>query len=226
MTERSTTESDEANTVAQPVPDDATALDAGIVQQFAGLAQICQARANQLRREAAALTKEYGAADPGVLAVQASLKTEQAMVTVLGVARDAVSIPAPAVPANGWVLYGRIRHADLTPAPHLTVSLADQSKTWLQHFGYAFSDAAGSFSLVYMPPADGPKKSARAAGVTAYVQVTGADCKLVFMDDSPQAFAAGAVVYRDIVLTAGGPLGKPPCQEGSAAPAPPSAAKK
>jgi hypothetical protein len=230
----------------------ATQIDSQTAQQFTGLSQVRMARANQLQREAASLTKAYGATDPGVLEVQASLQNEQTYASRLGVARDNTSTTAPTPPANGWALYGRVRNADLTPAPQLTVFLADRGRAWLKRYAYAFTDQNGNFTLSYTPPATGkqarhgkggvaeaaehlvddaevllgdtPRSAAgrAAAALTAYVEVSNSTCKLVYVDATPISLATGAAVYRDIVLTGDGPLGTPPCEPGAPAPVPPA----
>jgi hypothetical protein len=169
------------------------------------------------------LTNIFGADDPGVQALQASLRDQQAFAAKLGVISDAASTEVPTAPPNGWVLYGRVRHADLTPAPRLTVFLADPNRAWLKKYGYAFTDETGFFTLTYAPAAPVAKK-ARAADtadsasqnppLTAYVEVSNADCKLVYLDDTLQSIATGTVVYRDILLLADA-LGNPPCEPGA-----------
>jgi hypothetical protein len=201
-----------------PIDDQTAAIVAHTQQQFTSLTQIRQARVNQLQREAAALTKAYGASDPGVQSVQASLQTEQNMVMLLGLARDAGAVATSDPPANGWVLYGRVRNADLTPAPKLTVFLTDKRQGWLEQFGYAFSDETGAFSLVYAPSAaERTQTSTSPATVTAYIEVTNSDCQIVYLDSSTVSLSAGGSVYREIVL-AGGPLGAPPCEDGKPTP--------
>ena len=206
-----------------------TQIDSQTAQQFTGLTQVRQARANQLQREVVSLTREYGASDPGVLAVQASLRNEQTFATRLGVARDTTSTTAPAAPPNGWVLYGRVRNADLTPAPQLTVFLADESRAWLTKYAYAFTDQNGLFTLSYTPSAPTPapapggkaRQSAAPEPLSAYVEVSNPACKLLYVDATPTSIASGAVVYRDIVLSGDGPIGTPPCEPGAPTSVPP-----
>ena len=158
-------------------------------------------------------------------------------------ARDTTSITAPTAPANGWVVYGRVRNADLTPAPQLTVFLADQqSRAWLMAYGYAFTDQTGYFTLSYAPsptgkpdtvPAAPPATDKTASGtqgaapaaagpLTAYLEVSNPACKLVYVDATPMSITVGATIYRDIVLSAEVPLGTPPCEPGAPASMPPA----
>lgn len=195
-----------------------TQIDSQTAQQLTGLVQVRQARANQLQRETVSLTKAYGAADPGVLAVQASLQNEQTFASRLGVAHDTTSTAAPTAPANGWVLYGHVRNADLTPAAHLTVFLADEGRAWLKKYAYAFTDQTGYFTLSYTPPAAGRKAredEEAAKALSAYVEVSNASCKLMYVDAAAMSIATGVAVYRDIVLSGEGPLGTPPCEPGA-----------
>jgi|ERR1700688_554727 len=203
----------------------ATSVDSQTAQQFTGLAQIRQARVNQLQREATSLTKAYGANDPGVQAVQASLKNEQTFASRLGVVSTTTSLTPPVAPANGWVIYGQVRNADLTPAPQLTVFLADEARAWLRKYAYAFTDETGYFTLNYAPPATARTARQTVAGepgsLSAYLEVSNPTCKLMYLDASTMSIAVGAVVYRDIVLSADVPLGTPPSESGAPPTTPP-----
>jgi hypothetical protein len=201
------------------------AIDTQTAQQFTGLSQVRMARVNQLQREAASLAKTYGPTDPGVLAVQASVTYQQTFGSRLGVVSTTTSTTAPTAPANGWVVYGRVRNADLTPAPQLTVFLADEARVWLKRYAYAFTDQTGYFTLTYTPVSSRKVRQAEAVApeaLSAYLEVSNASCKLMYLDTSPMSLATGAAVYRDIVLSAEVPLGSPPCEQGSSASTPPA----
>lgn len=214
----------------------ATSVDAQTAQQFTGLTGIRQARTNQLQRQVTSLTKAYGASDPRTVAAQASFSTQQTFATRLGMASATTSTTAPTAPANGWVVYGRVLHADSTAAPQLTVFLADECRAWLQKYAFAFTDQTGYFTLSYAPPAQhGEKKTHHAVereaekatekapeSVSAYLEVSNAACKLMYMDAAPMSIAVGAVVNRDIVLSAEVPLGTPPCEPGAPPAVPPA----
>ena len=207
----------------------ASQVDAQTTQQFTGLAAVRQARVNQLQREAALLIRLYGANDSRVQAVQANLANQQAFAVKLGVARDASATAAPTAPAGGWVLYGHVRHADLTPAAQYTVFLADKGRSWLTPYGYAFTDQNGYYELSYAPapvtPSGtkaGQKHAAAAAPLSAFVEVSDAACHLVFVDTTTTAFPVGAAINKDIVLASDNPLGTPPCQEGAPPATPPA----
>jgi|CZKX01.1.fsa_nt_gi hypothetical protein len=237
-------QSDTATTANQLLQDGwSSQIDSQTAQQFTGLAQVRQARSKQLQREAATLLKTYGPKDPGVLAVQASLQNEQTFASRLGVVSATTSITAPTAPANGWVVYGHVRNADLTPGPQLTVFLADQqSRAWLMPYGYAFTDQTGYFTLSYAPSptgkpdtvlaappatdknASGTQGAAPAAAgpLTAFLEVSNPACKLVYVDATAMSITGGATIYRDIVLSAEVPLGTPPCEPGAPASVPPA----
>lgn len=207
----------------------ATSVDAQTAQQFTGLAQVRQARANQLQRQVTALTQAYGANDPRVVAAQAALANQQTFASRLGVVETTTSTPAPTVPVNGWVVYGRVLNADQSPAPQLTVFLADESRAWLQQYAYAFTDQTGYYTLSYAPPASTttgkkPRQSeaVESLALSAYLEVSNGACKLMYIDSSPMSIATGASISRDIVLSANVPLGTAPC-EPSAAPSTPPA---
>jgi hypothetical protein len=202
-----------------------TTMDAQAAQQFSGLTQIRQARANQLQREFTVLQKAYGSDDAGVQAVKASLAYEQTFGSRLGVVSATTSRTAPSAPANGWVVYGRVRNADLTPAPQLTVFLADEGRSWLNKYGYAFTDASGYFALSYAGAAPKKAQQAEAAApeaLNAYLEVSNSNCQLMYIDATTMALTVGAVVYRDIVLSDKVPLGSAPCEHGAPPTVPPA----
>ncbi len=205
----------------------APSVDGQTAQQFASLTQIRQARTNQLQRQVTSLTTTYGATDPRVVAAQASLSNQQTFASRLGVVSTATSTPAPTAPANGWTIYGHVLHADQTPAPQLTVFLADECRAWLQQYAYAFTDQTGYYTLSYTPQADSAVKKTSAAEtggpqtLTAYLEVSNCSCQLMYIDASPMPIPTGAVISRDILLAATVPLGTPPCEPGASPSLPP-----
>ena len=101
----------------------------------------------------------------------------------------------------------------------------DQSRAWLKTYAYVFTDATGYFTLSYAP-ASTTKKTRQAettapAPLAAYLEISNAACKLMYMDTAPMSLESGSVVYRDIVLAANVPLGTPPCEPGAPASTPP-----
>lgn len=211
----------------------AASIDSQTAQQFTGLSQIRQARANQLQREVTSLTKTYGPTDPGVIAVQTSLQFQQTFGSRLGVVSTVTSITPPAVPTDGWVVYGRVRNADLTAAAQLTVFLADESRTYLKQYAYAFTDKTGYFILSYAPTTAGKKprrtetkdQTKETEPLSAYLEVSNSTGQLMYVDTEPMSIAVGAVVYRDILLSADVPLGNPPSEPGAPSATPPSKKK-
>lgn len=190
--------------------------DAQTAQQYTGLTQIRQARANQLQRQVTALTQAYGANDPRVVAAQAALANQQTFASRLGLVQTDTSTTAPTAPTDGFVIYGRVLNADQSPAPQLTVFLADDTRAWLQQYAYAFTDQTGYFTLSSTYTAYG------VATLSAYLEVSNSACNLMYIDSSPMSITAGAAISRDIVLASAVPLGKAPC-EPSAAPSTPPA---
>lgn len=211
----------------------AASIDSQTAQQFTGLSRIRQARTNQLHREVTSLTKTYGPDDPGVKAVQTSLQYQQTFGSRLSVVGTSTSTTPPAAPTDGWVVYGRVRNADLTPAPQLTVFLADESRAWLKQYAYAFTDKTGYFTLSYTPPAAGKKarhvetkeQTREPVPLSTFLEVSNATCKLMYVDAAPMSIAVGAVVYRDIVLSDEVPLGTAPCEPGAPSSTPPAKKK-
>jgi hypothetical protein len=180
--------------------------DALTAQQLTGLTLIRQSRLNQQQREAAALTAEYGAADSEVVALNDSITTQQSLASVLGATRDIATTTTPTVPANGWVLHGRVRDKNLQPIATLTVCLVDEQKSFLSAYGYAYTDATGYFTLSNTPDASSPAPTP----LTAYLEILNEAGQPIYIDSTAFTIDAGASLYRDVVLSSQTPLGNPP----------------
>ena len=121
--------------------------------QFATLTSVRQARVNLFQRQAAAMTTVPGTTASDTVPGQVSIAFQQLSAAKFSAVNEQATTPAPTLPANGWVLHGRVRDAKLQPVAKLTVTLTDQEKAWQKQYGYAFTDATGYFSLTYAPPA-------------------------------------------------------------------------
>jgi hypothetical protein len=184
----------------------ASNIDAQTAQQLTRLTLVRQARLNQQQREAAALTAEYGATDADVVALNASIGTQQSLTAVLGATRDIAATTPPAVPANGWVLHGRVRDNKLNPIATLSVCLVDEQKNYLSAYGYAYTDATGYFTLTNTPAAGSPAP----APLSAYLEILNQAGQPLYIDATAFTLDPGATLYRDIVLASQTPLGSPP----------------
>jgi hypothetical protein len=191
-------------------------IDSQTAAQFSGLTLIRQARISQLQRQAASMTALRGATDPGVVALQASIQSQQSLASQLGAVRDQALTPVPSVPANGWVLHGRVRDQNLQPVAQLTVLLLNEQKTWLRTYGYAYTDPTGYFILSYAPAES--RKSDLAASLSAYLEVLDQKREPLYIDGSAFTLSTGATLYRDIVLASLTTLGNPPPGATSASP--------
>jgi hypothetical protein len=172
------------------------------------LQQVHQARLSQLTRAAATLTAKFGASDPRTVAAQAAATAETNLVAQVSVASQQASTPAPTVAAGGWALHGRVYDAQLKPAPQLTVYLVDNTKTYQQEYGFAYTDATGYFLINYAPPAG------QATSTTPlYVAIANAKSEPVYLSTTAFQPAANAAAYQSISLAAGEkPLGDPPAE--------------
>lgn len=183
-------------------------IDSQTTAQFTGLNLISQARTNLLQRQAATLTAQFGASDSRVAALQNSIQSEQSLASKLGAVRDQAATPAPAVPANGWVLQGRVRDQNGKPVAQLTVLLVDNKKMWLRTYGYAFTDKTGYFILSYSPETCDKNEERTTPGL--YLEVLDQEQQPLYIDTSPFQIAVGSMLYRDITLPSQTPLGTPP----------------
>lgn len=184
----------------------ASQLDPLTAQQLSRLTLVRQARINQQQREAAALTARYGATDSGVVALNAAIGGQQSVAALLSVTRDLATTTAPAVPAHGWVLNGRVRDHQLQPIATLSVCLVDEQKSWLRAYGYAYTDATGYFTLSNTLAESAPAPSP----LSAYLEILNSAGQPIYLDSAAFTLGAGASLYRDIVLARQTPLGNPP----------------
>lgn len=217
------------STVQQTFNQSTAVITAHVPRQFTILSAVRQARVNLLQRQVRALAAKPASTttSASVKSLRATIQLHQSALARFGAVSTQSSTPAPAVPANGWVLHGHIRGPDSQPVAKLTVALTDQEKTWFRNYGYAFTDASGYFSLSYAPPAAAPAP-APAGGPpppAAPVPPTG----LMMERAAPPAGAAGATAGT---LGAGaaapppqGTTTPPPAQTGSV-PAPASASSQ
>jgi hypothetical protein len=183
-------------------------IDSQTAAQFGGLTLVSQARTSDLQRQAASLTALHGAADSRVVALQASIRSEQSLASKLGVVRDQAATPTPAVPAGGWVLHGRVRDQNLQPVAKLSVLLVNDRKVWLRNYGFAFTDDTGYFLLSHSPAASDKNDTKTSSSV--FLEVLDQKRQPLYIDASPFELAVGSVLYRDIVLSSQTPLGRPP----------------
>lgn len=184
------------------------AADAAYAQGVSNLGLVQGARLSQLRRGADDLASRYGAADPRVVAAQASVQAS----TLRAARIDAIGLqaatPAPQVPARGWVLHGRVFDATLKRVARLTVFLVDAQKTFQQGYGFSYTDDTGYFSIVF---AGAEKKDA--AAVPLFLEILDAQRQPIHLDSTALPLATGSVTYLDVVLSNDrAPLGEPPTQ--------------
>jgi len=203
----------------------ATTISAQATQQLKGLTLVRQAKINQLQRQAASLTAQNGPTDPTVVALQATIKSQQILAAQLGAAQTMVSTSVPPVPSRGWVVYGYVRDQNLQPIAQLSVLLVNEQKEWLRGFGFAFTSDTGYFEIDYSPPVAASKKRVRVekkvtsetapkeisdAAVTAYLEVLNQKRQPLFIDSSAFSIAIGNAIYREVTLTSQTPLGTAP----------------
>jgi hypothetical protein len=200
----------------QPMPGEAAsaltsacdAADAAYAQGVSNLGLVQQARLSQARRAADDLASRYGAADPRVVAAQASVQASTQRVARINVIGLQAATPAPQVPAKGWVLHGRVFDAMRKPVARLTVFLVDSQKAFQQGYGFSYTDETGYFSIEF---AGAEKKDA--AGVPLFLEILDAKRRPIHLDSTALSPATGSATYLDVVLSDDRtPLGEPPAQ--------------
>ena len=166
-----------------------------------------QARLAQYTRIAATVTAQSGASSKQAVAATAAVTASQITIARIAIIKQQISIPAPAVTATGWALYGAVYNSSNAPVASYSLYFVDASNTYQHAFGVAYTAADGSFKIVYAGPAAGQTAPATAI----FVQVCNASGDPIYT--SPTAFTptTGAATYQVITLPAGEkPIGKLP----------------
>lgn len=179
---------------------------AGRVQQ---LQKVYQARASQFARIAADVKTQPGGNEADVTRAEAAVSSATAVSSQLGLVHRQVATPEPTVPAQGWVLHGRVFSAvsdtELLPVSGFTVYLVDAAKTYRQSSGFAYTDESGYFLLKHEGDADKPR------AIELFVQVADLKARPVYVSATAFDPVSGRATYQNIILREGSaPLGEPP----------------
>ena len=158
-----------------------------------------QARLNQFTRIAATISAQSGATSTQATAAAADVTASKAAVARIGMLKQQMTVPPPAVTATGWAIYGVVYNSSNAPVSGYSLYFVDSTNTYQNTYGVAYTGSDGSFQIVYAGPADGQKASATAL----YVQISNAAGDPIY--SSPTAFTptTGAATYEVITLPAG-----------------------
>lgn len=199
----------DASATAQTPAELTTALalaDSDVTQAIQSLGLVHQARLSQATRTAAALTTQYGANDPRVQAAQASVTAIQTTIARVSLVSQQLAAPAVQVASTGWALQGFVLNAQLQPVARFTVFLVDADKTYLQQYGFAYTDDTGYFVINY---AGDTGQTAEAPQL--FLEIANTDAKPVYLSSTAFQPVVGAATSQNIVLPAGEqPIGDPP----------------
>ena len=190
--------------VNQQVGATLSMADAASVLSTGHLQLVHQARVSRLTRTAASLQAQYGPNDPRVVKAKSDVTAGMASSAQISAANQQIATPAPTVPSGGWVLHGRVFDSQLQPAAKQTVFLVDQTSTYQQQIGFAYTDDTGYFLISFAGATAGQTQPA------LFVQVADANAQPVFLSTTAFQPAVNSVSYQNITLPAGGPIGDPP----------------
>jgi len=195
-----------ASQAAEELKTALSSADNSVNQGIESLGRLHQARLSQATRAVATLTAQYGASDPRVKAAEASVTATKTTIARVSMVRQQVAAPAVQVSNTGWALQGRVLDAQLQPAAKFTVFLVDANKTYLQQYGFAYTNDTGYFLLDYA----GDSAQATAAA-QLFIEVANTDANPVFLSSTAFQPVLGTATFQNIVLPAGGqPIGDPP----------------
>jgi hypothetical protein len=212
-----------------------TTVDGEAAQRLTALGLVYQARQSRLSRTAASVAAQQGANSPQAAAAEAAVAAAKTTAARLAVIQQQVTTEAPAVPATGWALHGRVYTAQLEPAADHCVFLVDAQNAYFAPSGFAYTDSTGYFLITYPGAATGtsdsaaePQLDAAAEPPTLSVEVTNPKAKPVYLGTTPITQTSDTATYLAITLPPGDQLiGNPPrAVRTTASPRRPTAAKR
>jgi hypothetical protein len=192
------------------------AADTSAAQGIQALQQVHQARLSLLTRTAATLQAQYGADDPRVKAAQTAVIATTATVGRIAMVSQQLGTTVPQVSANGWALYGSVIDDQRKPLARYTVFLVDETKTYLEAYGFAYTDGTGSFVLSYSGTTGGihavaQGKASSQAAPSLFIEVANAKALPVYLSTAAFQPTVGAATYQQIIIPSGSqPIGDPP----------------
>ena len=193
-----------------------SSADTSAAQGIQALQQVHQARLSLLTRTAATLQAQYGADDPRVKAAQTAVTATTAIVGRIAMVSQQLGTTVPQVSPNGWALYGSVIDDQRKPLTRYTVFLVDETKTYLEAYGFAYTDATGAFLLSYSGTTEGihavaQGKASSHAAPSLFIEVANAKALPVYLSTTAFQPTVGAATYQQIIIPSGSqPIGDPP----------------
>lgn len=183
-----------------------SAADSAAAQSVQALTLVHQARFTQLSRTAVNLKAQFGANDAGVKAAEAAAATAASTAARVSIVQQEINTPAPQAPAKGFLVDGRVYDSNFQPLAGMTVFLVDANNTYLQQFGFGYTDDSGYFQIVV---SDGGDQIPNAEQI--FLEVADSKSRPVYLSPTPVQPSTGNALYQKIVIPAGGkPIGDPP----------------
>lgn len=192
----------EANISTNPVEKLNTGIsqiDSTSATRIQQLSLTHQARLTQYKRIASIVTAQSGETSKQAVAANAAVSASQSHIARIDMVKQQITVPAPAVTATGWALYGVVYNSSNLPVSAYSLYFVDPTNTYQNSYGIAYTAADGSFHIVYA----GPPAGQTAPATQLFVQVCDAAGNPIYT--SPTAFSptTGAATYQVITLPAG-----------------------
>ncbi len=213
----------------------ATAADTLTSDRVASLGYVHQARLARVNRILSAVTLQYGEKSKEAVAAQTAVAVQQDITTRVDVIHTQTTATAPTVSATGWAVWGNVYDSASKEAlAGYTVFLVDAEKAYQRAYGFAYTDAAGAFTINYagastpsgaqsaneqnpapaasQPNAPSPSDTAPTSTIpNLFLSIANTEAQQVYLGTQPLALAFGTALYVTLYLPAGEPaLGDPP----------------
>ncbi len=161
-------------------------------------------KASSMRREQERLTLKYGEGHPRVQTLTNRIAINEGLLANLEAEAARARTPIPTPDQDHWILHGYVRDEDRKGVQGLSVALYDQSNEWVRELGYGCTDQNGYFKI-------DSASSLIDKGVQVSVNVLSGDGEVLYADEKTLLTPApGQVDYREILLTEGAEVCRPP----------------
>jgi len=147
----------------------------------------------RMKRERARLAAKLGANHARVAEIDNRLKINVAMMRDLKLEAAKARTPIPKVDQNTWVLHGYVRDKAHQPVLNLTVALFDAAGKQINGANHGCTDANGYYKLT--------QKITEGASTPVFVRVLSKSGSVLYADSVGLQPAAGAIDYREIILS-------------------------
>jgi hypothetical protein len=196
-----TTSNTDTAAAASQAADAVTGADTKRTTELASAKTMETIKYNALVKEVARLTAKYGHADMRVKTMNVRIGYSPSIQGAFDKEVARLSIPATAVPPDGWLVEGMVYSADGKPMPGVTVFIIEAGKAAGQGLPFSCTPDTGAYSIVITSGQVDLLKGK----TDLYLAVSDANKKILYTDSEPLSghIQKGTIYNRNIFMRAG-----------------------